>query len=79
MEEAIIKAMTTNMFGIVDVPSAFKEGFKCGAKWQKEPLIDKACEWLENHNNYQRVSNDGHTVRFDITQCVMDFRKAMEK
>lgn len=46
---------------------------------KKEETIEKACEWLKNHNNYQRVLDNGGGVRFDMTQCVIDFRKAMEE
>lgn len=41
-------------------------------------FIEKVCEWLENHNDYQRVLDNGRGVRFDMTQCVSDFRKAMK-
>lgn len=49
------------------------------AEWADETMIEKACEWLLNHNDYQRVLDNGGAVRFDMTQCVMDFRKAMEE
>ena len=55
------------------------KSFKAGAQWQKEQTIDKACEWLESHNDYQRVLDNGAGVRFDMTQCVIDFRKTMEE
>lgn len=45
----------------------------------RKEVIDKACEWLENHNDYQRVLDNGRGVIFDMTQCVTDFRKAMEE
>ncbi len=45
--------------------------------WDK--AIEKACEWLQNHNDYQRIHDNGRGVRFDMTQCVIDFRKAMEE
>lgn len=41
-------------------------------------FIEKACEWLKNHNNYQRVLDNRGCVRFDMTQCVIDFRKAIK-
>ena len=40
-------------------------------------MLDKVCEWLGNHNDYQRVNDNGSGVRFDMTQCVFDLRKAM--
>jgi hypothetical protein len=43
-----------------------------------DAFIEKACEWLENHNDYQRVHDNGRGVRFDMTLCVIDFRKAMK-
>lgn len=48
-------------------------------KYKQDKLIEKACEWLENHNDYLRVLDNGKGVRFDMTQCVIDFRKAMEE
>ena len=73
--------------GIVDIVSAYQEfaqeikleGIENFVEYvNKENLIEKACEWLLNHNNYQRVLDNGCSVRFDMTQCVIDFRKAME-
>ena len=48
-------------------------GVKAGAQWQKEQMIDKACEWLKNWNAY-RVCLEGHKEWF-----IEQFRKAMEK
>ncbi len=53
--------------------------FEKGAKYADRTMLDKACEWLLNHNDYQRVLDNGCSIRFDMTQCVMDFRKAMEE
>ena len=65
---------------------------KVGASWltfkltnedieytRTDAFIDKACKWLDNHNDYQRVHDNGRGVRFDMTQCIIDFRKAMEE
>lgn len=38
--------------------------------------VEKACEWLENHNDYIDVK-DGNVTYFDMDKCVKDFRKAM--
>ena len=35
--------------------------------------------WLENHNGYQRVHDNGRGVRFDMTQCIIDLKKFMEE
>lgn len=44
----------------------------------KDAFIKEVCEWLENHNDYQRVHDNGRGVRFDMTQCIFDLRKAMK-
>ena len=44
-----------------------------------DAFIEKACEWLENHSDYLRVLDNGRCVRFDMTQCVSDFCKAMKE
>ena len=46
---------------------------------EKKELLDNVCEWLGNHNNYQRVHDNGSGVRFDMTQCIFDLRKAMKE
>ena len=48
-----------------------------GAEWADKTMLDKVCEWLGNHNDYQRVNDNWSGVRFDMTQCVFDLRKAM--
>ena len=54
-----------------------------GMEKMKEEMMEKAvelcCEWLENHNDYQRVLDNCRGVRFDMTQCVIDLRKAMQE
>lgn len=39
--------------------------------------IEKAVEWLENHNDYIDVK-DGNVTYFDMEKCVEDFKIAME-
>lgn len=41
-----------------------------------DAFIEKAVEWLENHNDYIGVK-DGNVTYFDMEKCVKDFRKAM--
>ena len=50
-----------------------------GAEWADKTMLDKVCEWLKNHNNYQRVHDNGGAVRFDMTQCIFDLREYMEE
>lgn len=39
--------------------------------------VEKAVEWLENHNDYIDVK-DGNVTYFDMEKCVEDFRKYMK-
>lgn len=50
-----------------------------GMMWQKKHLIDKACEWLEQHKeNYDMYDAwNGDYVNFK--SLIIDFRKAMEE
>ena len=43
--------------------------FEAGAQWQKEEIIDKACEWLENY--FKGVSSG--------TVYLEDFKKAIKE
>ena len=52
-----------------------REAFVKG--WHK--AVELCCEWLENHNDYQRVLNNGKDIRFDMIQCVIDLRKATKE
>lgn len=48
--------------------------FKAGAKWQEEQMIDKGCEWLEEHLLdfwSQRITNTDYFIE--------DFKQAMNK
>ena len=54
--------------------------FKAGAQWQKEQMIDKACEWLSN------VSIEDMTYKYndfdtseDWYKFIEDFKKAVEE
>ena len=70
--------------GDIEVLKArLKNTFKAGAQWQKEQMIDKACEWLQEHKNdyafpiYQGEElTDESYVSDDI---IKDLRKAMEE
>lgn len=55
------------------VESAWNNGY-CNGYIQ---AIDKACEWLENHNDYIDVK-DGNVTYFDMEKCVKDFKKHMK-
>lgn len=54
--------------------SEVEKAFKAGAEWQKEQIIDKACEWLEEHLLdfwSQRITNTDYFIE--------DFKQAMEE
>ena len=55
------------------VASAWNNGY-CNGYIQ---AVEKAVEWLENHNDYIDVK-DGNVTYFDMGKCVEDFRKAMK-
>lgn len=44
---------------------------------RKDAFIEKACEWLINHNDYICGSTNG-IVKYDMEQLVEDFKKYME-
>lgn len=75
------------------VNSAYGIGFLEGCVWadenpdsswgvrlklEREEWLDKACDWLINHNDYIKVFGNCMATGFDMARCVEDFRKAME-
>lgn len=44
---------------------------------RKDAFIEKACDWLINHNDYICGSTNG-IVKYDMKQLVGDFKKHME-
>ena len=53
--------------------------FEEGAKWADKTMIEKACKWLEQHQEdyYMYDAWRGDYVNFK--SLIIDFRKAMEK
>lgn len=49
-----------------------------GMMWQKQALIKKACEWLEN-NLFDYPWYDNDAPNFTIDDIINDFKKAMEE
>ena len=43
-----------------------------------DAFIEKACEWLINHNDYICGGTNG-IVKYDMKQLVEDFKKYMEE
>ena len=56
---------------------AMEKSFEVGYKEGYKDAVEKACEWLENHNDYIDVK-DGNVTYVDMEKCVEDFRKADE-
>lgn len=56
---------------------AYIDGYEDGHYNGYIEAVEKAVEWLENHNDYIDVK-DGNVTYFDMEKCVEDFRKAME-
>lgn len=50
-----------------------------GMMWQKKHLIDKACEWLEQHNEDYNMYDAWSGDYVSFKSLIMDFRKAMEE
>ena len=50
-------------------------GFIDGAEWMQKKMVEKACEWLDEHWNDYFSENDD----FNGWNMISDFRKAMEE
>ena len=59
--------------------TVYKKGFKVGAEWADDTMIEKACKWLEeNANKYiNQYSQDDYS--FDMQKFVSNFKKAMKE
>ena len=54
--------------------------FKAGAKWQKEQLIEKACEWLKEHKEHPLIGCEDPCLSGYLTkEFIEEFKKAMEE
>lgn len=54
------------------------EGFEAGAEWAQKFIIERACEWLEQHiNDDKYYSCIGEETL--IPYLIEDFKKAMEE
>lgn len=56
---------------IADYDNGLTQGFRDGAVWAKEVMIDRACEWLEPR--IRAYASNG-----DTSDLIDDFRKAFE-
>lgn len=57
-----------------DIRQAFEEG----AKWADKTMIEKACKWLEQHQEDYNVYDAWRGDYINFTSLIIDFRKAMK-
>lgn len=50
-----------------------------GMMWQKKHLIDKACAWLEQHQESYEMYDAWNGDYVNFKSLIIDFRKAMEE
>lgn len=52
--------------------------FEEGAKWADKTMIEKACKWLEQHQEDYDMYDAWRDNYVNFTALIIDFRKAME-
>lgn len=52
--------------------------FKKGAQWQKEQMIDKACEWLKSYRQ-DTPDGTGYIAGIVNDKTIEDFKQSMEE
>ena len=52
--------------------------FEEGAKWADKTMIEKACKWLEQHQEDYNVYDAWRGDYINLTSLIIDFRKAMK-
>lgn len=57
-----------------DIRQAFKEG----AKWADKTMLEKACKWLEQHQEDYNTYDAWRGDYINFTSLIIDFRKAMK-
>ena len=57
----------------------YENGFINGAKWADETMIEKACKWLEQHQEDYDMYDAWKEHYTDFKSLIIDFRKAMEE
>lgn len=62
---------------MIEIPvwNDVQEGFKAGAKWQKERMINKACKWLKEHATFMHPRKQRPVCMINLNV----FREAMEE
>jgi hypothetical protein len=55
------------------------DGMKQIARWKRDQMIKKACEWLkDNIDDYYSVGDGGDEFDGYFDEMIVDFKKAME-
>lgn len=57
-----------------DIRQAFEEG----AKWADKTMLEKACKWLEQHQEDYNTYDAWRGDYINFTSLITDFRKAMK-
>lgn len=70
-----LKLSTFGDFEYIDIQEAFEEG----AKWADETMIEKACKWLEQHQEDYNMYDAWRGDYVNFQSLIIDFRKAMEE
>lgn len=66
---------TFDDFDYIDIKGAFEDG----AEWADETMIEKACKWLEQHQEDYDMYDAWKEHYTDFKSLIIDFRKAMEE
>lgn len=53
--------------------------FEEGAEWADETMIEKACKWLEQHQEDYDMYDAWRGDYVNFKSLIIDFRKAMEE
>ena len=70
-----LKLSTFGDFEYIDIQEAFEEG----AKWANKTMIEKACKWLEQHQEDYDMYDAWRGDYVNFKSLIIDFRKAMEE
>ena len=70
-----LKLSTFGDFEYIDIQEAFEEG----AEWADETMIEKACKWLEQHQEDYNMYDAWRGDYVNFQSLIIDFRKAMEE
>ena len=78
MDVSNIFSSTIEYFDSEGNPCCYS-AFKAGAQWQKEQLIEKACEWLKEHKDHPFIECEDPCLSGYLTdEFIEDFKKYMK-